>query len=98
MNGSVLSSRLAAIESAGRAGIYEAWDELNDRRWPDTQINKAIAAASNDPDPAAYRPDLAAEVQAYADSLSYETGIPVSFNTAVAVLLRRALKDTGGAS
>lgn len=39
--------------------------------------------------------DLAAEIQAYADSLSSETGIPVSFNAAVAVLLRRALKDAG---
>ena len=45
-NGSVLSSLLAAIESEDDAGIYEAWDELNDRGWPDTQINKAIAAAS----------------------------------------------------
>lgn len=41
------------------------------------------------------RPDLVAEVQAYADSLSAETGIPVSFNAAVDVLLRRALKDVG---
>lgn len=37
--------------------------------------------------------DLAAEVQAYARQLSGETGIPISFNTAVRVLLRRALKD-----
>ena len=40
-------------------------------------------------------PDLAAQIQAYAGILSAETGIPVSFNAAVDVLLRRALKDTG---
>lgn len=39
--------------------------------------------------------DLAAAIHAYAGSLSKETGIRVSFNTAVTVLLRRALKDAG---
>jgi hypothetical protein len=38
-------------------------------------------------------PELVADVQAYASRLSDETGIPVSFSTAVKVLLRRALKD-----
>ena len=38
---------------------------------------------------------LAAAVQAYADSLSRETGIPVSRDAAVNFLLRRALKDRG---
>ena len=37
--------------------------------------------------------DLAAEVQAYADSLSKELGTRVSFNATVTVLLRRALRD-----
>ena len=36
--------------------------------------------------------DLAAEVQAYADSLSRELGTHISFNAVVTVLLRRALR------
>jgi hypothetical protein len=35
--------------------------------------------------------DLAADVQAFADSYGKETGIPVSFNTAVKILLRAGL-------
>lgn len=36
---------------------------------------------------------LAADVQAYADSYSKETGIPVSFNTAVRILIRHGLQS-----
>ena len=36
---------------------------------------------------------LAADVQAFADSYSKETGIPVSFNTAVRILLRYGLQS-----
>ena len=43
-------------------------------------------------------PDLAAEIQEYADQLSAETGVRISFNAAVTVLLRRALKAAAGRS
>jgi len=36
--------------------------------------------------------DLAADIQAFADRYSKETGIPVSFNSAVRILLRYGLQ------
>jgi len=36
--------------------------------------------------------DIAADVKAFADSYSKETGIPVSFNSAVRILLRYGLQ------